>query len=115
MKTIKAELKTVLTNLVHFEDLDFGRFKPNTLEEAANTLFKQEVEHQRGLTKYNTPELMATALRGLPSYLDTPYINYEIECLMYALGYNGTKNVCDEYWKLCGEILTEEINVLETV
>jgi predicted P-loop ATPase len=111
MTTIKIDsqvyeqLKNFILESVDFQSVGYEDNKPNTLEEAANTLWNERAKYNRGL---NSSKL-TQALQGLPSYIDVPFYNDEIINLMYAFGFEDKENSVNEYWKLCGVILADAL------
>lgn len=100
---IGSELTVILTDLVDFDGLGYDQPKENTLECAANTLFNEAIKGIPSRGK-SPSEQFKEALQGLPTYISVPFYNYDIEQLMYSIGYEG-ENAVEIYWDLCGEIL----------
>lgn len=99
---IKDALRAHLQSLVSFDGLGYSEPKENTLRCAASTLWFECAYSQSGSKQRKYTE----ALRGLPSYINIPFYDNDIEGLMYAIGYEGVEPV-GLYWDLCGEILAE--------
>lgn len=104
---LKNDLKNHLIDLIDFDGAGYTD-KENTLKEAANTLWNECANYNRGTTSNKFKE----ALQGLPSYINIPFYNGHIIDLMYALGYEDTDEVrtVETYWSLCGEILADEFS-----
>lgn len=105
-------LKEFIESCVDFDGLGYDQPKENTIECAAVTLFDECVKHDRRPKKIAAK--FTEALQGLPSYINVPFMNYEIVNLVYALGLDFDRNDDDQctdaieaYWNACGEILAE--------
>ena len=104
------ELKAFLLTCVDFESAGYPE-QDNTLENVALNLWSECAQYNRGTNANKFKE----GLQGLPSYINLPFYNYDIECLMYSLGYEGPDSV-ESYWNLCGLILAQSFNnQLQTV
>lgn len=90
--------------------VDFESEKENTIKNASNQLFDEVVKwDKRNIPQYKK---FTEALQGLPSYINIPFMNYEIFKLMYSLGAEANENnddeyfkVCEIYWDMCGQYL----------
>ena len=102
--TVKDQLKDVLADLVDFESAGYET-QPNTLKNVATNLWNECAQYNRGTQANKFTE----GLQGLPSYINIPFYNWDIEKLMYSLGYELDDSV-EKYWVLCGVILSEEFN-----
>lgn len=95
------KLQDHLKDLIDFEGYDN---KINTLEQVGLTLWNESAKYQSGTIAQKFTE----SLRGLPSYINLPYWNNDIENLMHAIGYEGPDPV-NTYWNSCGLILAAEV------
>jgi hypothetical protein len=112
MKAIKHALTEFLAGCVEFDGLGYSEPKENTLQCAAYTLYKECIE--RVPSRNSLGKQFTGALQGLPSYINAPFMNWEIVNLMYALGMDFDRTNESEqhaaielYWTLCGTILKE--------
>lgn len=102
MNTLKIQLAAFMLSCVDFESAGYEE-QENTLQNVASNLWSECAQYNRGTDANKFTE----GLQGLPSYINLPFYNGEIEDLMYAFGYEGSEAV-DIYWNLCGEVLAEQ-------
>jgi len=98
--SIEVQIQNFMTSRVDFKSAGYGGKYNDSLEDVANALWNECAQYNRGTLGNKFKE----ALQGLPSYIDLPFYNGEIESLMYALGYEE-EDAVDKYWTTCGMIL----------
>lgn len=110
-----AELRKFIDSNVCFDGYGYDEPKDNTIQAAAVQLFEDVVRHDRRLKTLSAK--FTEALQGLPSYIDIPFMNYDIANLMYSLGLDFDRNDDDDYfqavdiyWAECGRYLADVIN-----
>jgi hypothetical protein len=109
-----AELRKFIDSNVCFDGYGYDEPKDNTIQAASVQLFDEVVRHDRRLKTLSVK--FTEALQGLPSYIDIPFMNYDIANLMYSLGLDFDRNDDDDYfqavdiyWAECGRYLADVI------
>lgn len=101
-------LKEFIESTIDFENSDNIA---NTLENAVNQLHSECIKGNNSMFNMPLNLRFKDAVQGLPSYINIPFYNGDIENLMYALGYERTDDIVDRYWFLVGDILATEFRL----
>lgn len=101
------EFKELAKSWVCFSDCVGYEDRPETLTQVAKELWNTSCINQIRGDRF---ERMENAVRGLPSYLNNPFSDFDIHNTMNALGFEEWKDGNLElYWNMLGCVLVQEL------